>query len=253
MKWALWRADEIFARGVSAYNSQRGTEPVAANTAETVQQTVERLFSDVERPQRVFAVCVAGQDICPVVSDWIKQHWQLDVEFLKTEKQFKELTNAYAQPEQHGADRWAGVVAAYQAFPDSSVCVIGAGTAITFDLVDKSGQHLGGYILPSYATMRASLMAETANVESAFNMQYRQQGIPDNTSDAVNQGLHRLIAAGVRDICQFAQEAMAGPVQIILTGGGAENILAYPDMPEMHHRPDLVMQGLYDIMRQHKP
>jgi pantothenate kinase type III len=46
---------------------------------------------------------------------------------------------------------------------------------------------------------------------------------------------------------------MDEPVQIILTGGSAKYILGYPDMPSMHHMPDLVMQGLYDIMKQRRP
>jgi type III pantothenate kinase len=244
IKWALWQAGIIISRGVSEYRSVNA----GGNTAEKIKQVLDELFSTVETPQCVFAVCVASQKVCPVLSEWVKQHWQLDVEYLKTRKRFAGITNAYDQPAQHGADRWAGVVAAHRGFPDSSVCVIGAGTAITFDLVDKSGQHLGGYILPSYASMHAALISDTANIESEISMQYRDHEIPDNTSDAVNQGVHKMIKAGVREICRFAQDKMDGPVQVVITGGYARTILAYPDMPAMKHRPDLVMQGLYDIM-----
>jgi type III pantothenate kinase len=244
IKWALWQASVIIDRGVSEYRSVSA----GGNAAEKIQQILDELFSTVEPPWRVFAVCVASEKICPVLSDWVKQHWQLDIEYLKTEKRFAGITNAYDLPAQHGADRWAGVVAAHLGFPDSSVCVIGAGTAITFDFVDKRGRHLGGYILPSYASMHAALVSDTANVESEISMQYRDHEIPDNTSDAVNQGLHKMIQAGVREICQFAQEKMDAPLQIVITGGYAKTILAYPGMPAMKYRPDLVMQGLYDIM-----
>ena len=241
IKWALWLAERIIARGVSGY------------TADTVADTVDELFSAVEKPLRVFAVCVAGENLCPVLDEWVKQHWQLDVEYLKTEKQFGNIINAYKNPLQHGADRWAGIVAAHRSFPDSSVCVISAGTAITFDLIDKNGQHLGGYILPSYVTMHSALIADTANVESASDLRYQEQGVPDNTNDAVNQGLHILLQAGIRELCQLAHNKMDKPVQIILTGGFAKTILGYPDMPAMHHKPDLLMQGLYDIMKQREP
>lgn len=238
IKWALWQAEKIIARGVSGYMDG------------TVADTINELFSAVEKPIRVFAVCVAGKNVSHVLDEWVKQRWQLDVEYLKTEKQFKNIINAYKNPSQHGADRWAGVVAGHLSFPDSSVCVISAGTAITFDLVNKSGQHLGGYILPSYTTMHAGLIADTANVESTASMQYHEQGIPDNTNDAVKQGLHKLLQAGIRELCQLAQNKMDKSIQIILTGGFAKNILEYPGMPAMHHKPDLVMQGLYDIMKQ---
>ena len=247
IKWAQWQADVIFMRGVAGYS------------ADTLSAAFDQLFSSavspIERPSQVFAVCVAGDEVRQVLSDLVKQHWQMDVQYLKTEKRYKNIVNAYENPEQHGADRWAAVVAGHQIFPDSAVCVISAGTAITFDLVKRNGQHMGGYILPSYVTMHAALMGDTANVVSAVNLQFnknRYKNIPDNTDDAVNEGLHRLLQAGIRELCQFAEESVADPMQTILTGGFAKTILSYPDMPAMHHKPDLVMQGLYDIMKQQK-
>ena len=245
IKCASWRAGKIVDRGVVTYAKDNPTE------------SFDELFSmfsalSEERSSRVLAVCVAADDVLQALHEWVKQHWQLDVEYLKTQKQYKNIINAYQEPEQHGADRWAGIVAGHLSFPGSSVCMISAGTAITFDLINKDGQHLGGYILPSYATMHAALMSDTAKVESTFSMQFHEHSIPDNTNDAVNQGLHRFIRAGVRDLCQFAQGEMGEPMKIIITGGFAKTILDYPDMPVMHHEPDLVMQGLYSIMMQQK-
>ena len=241
IKWASWQAEKIIARGVSAY------------TAETAADVIDALFSVVEKPERIFLVCVAGEGVYPLVSQWVQARWGLDIERMKTEKQFANIINAYDDPEQHGADRWAGVVAGHASFPGTSVCIISAGTAITFDLVDKSGQHLGGYIFPSYSTMHTALLADTTNVKSLPEVLYQDRGVPDNTDDAVNQGLHKLIQAGIRELCQLAHDKMDEPVQIVLTGGFAKNILGYPGMPPMHHKPDLIMQGLYDIMKQRKP
>ena len=241
IKWASWLTEKIIARGVAEYS------------AETAADVIDNLFSTVEKPQRVFLVSVAGEQLYPALRDWVLRSWALDVECLKTQKKFANIINAYDDPSRHGADRWAGIVAACSHFPDSSVCVISAGTAITFDLVEKSGQHLGGYILPSYISMHEALLSNTANIESSSDLQYHEQGVPDNTDDAVNQGLHRLIQAGIREFCQLAHEKLGEPVQIVLTGGFAKNILAYPDMPSMHYKPDLVMQGLYDIMKQRSP
>ena len=66
----------------------------------------------------------------------------------------------------------------------------------------------------------------------------------------MNQGLHKFIQSGIRDLYQLAENTMGKPVQVVLTGGFAETILAYPEMPDMCHKPVLVMQGLYDIMQQ---
>ena len=236
IKWAQWQLGVIVKRDAIFYG------------AEDYSSVVDDFFSTVEKPSRIFVVCVAANELTKHLDEWVKQHWQLPAEYLRTAKQYKNVIHAYSDPAQHGADRWAGVVAANQSCPENSLCVIGAGTATTFDFVDKNARHLGGYILPSYATMRASLLADTANVSAEFKPYLDAAVIPDNTSDAVNQGCHKLLQAGIREICQLAKNEMSGQVQIIITGGYAETILAYPDMPVMLHKPDLVMQGLYSIM-----
>ncbi len=238
IKWASWRAEKIVERGVSAYTADKSTA------------VLDKLFSMLDKPTHIFAVCVAGSKYSQGLSEWSKQHWQLDVEFLETEKQFNNVINAYEDPGQHGVDRWAAVVASHQSYPGFSVCVINAGTAITFDLINKNGRHLGGYILPSYVTMHKALLMDTANVKSALNVEFCHHGVPNNTNDAVNLGLHKLLQAGIREICLFAKQKMDSPMQIIISGGFAETILGYPDMPAMIHQPDLVMQGLFEIMKQ---
>jgi len=249
IKWAAWQDAEIVARGASAYekeNSARIFDVLFAELTRVSKSTA------IPQPVRVVVASVAKAQVAAALSDWVKQTWALDVEYLKTEKQFQNIINAYEHPQQHGVDRWAAVVAGHLSFSGCSVCVISAGTATTFDFINKNGQHLGGYILPSYATMHAALMTDTANVEAAFSMRFHQHGIPTNTNDAVNQGLHKLIQAGIGEFCQLAQSKMDAPMKIILTGGFAKTILQYPDMPEMIHKPDLLMQGIFTLMQQDK-
>jgi type III pantothenate kinase len=241
IKWAQWQAEVIIARGVASYQADKITD------------AFDHLFLAIEPPSQVFAVCVASEAVRQLLSDWVRWHWRLDVQYLKTEKQYQNIINAYQNPVFHGADRWAAIIAGSQSFPDTATCVISAGTAITFDLTDKNGRHLGGYILPSYVTMHTALLGDTANIVSTVNARFdisNNKNIPDNTDDAVNAGLHRLLQAGIRELCQLAQESVDGSMQIIITGGFAKTILSYPNMPSMHHKPDLVMQGLYSVMKQ---
>jgi len=244
VKWAQWENDKIVARGVAAYASQ--------SLMEIFDALFLPLTTTSEVPLYVYAICVAGDEKSQVLNDWILQHWRLDVEFLATQKKFKNIINAYKNPELHGVDRWVSMVASCLSNSDSSLCVISAGTAITVDLVDKDGSHLGGYILPSFATMHSALLADTANVDSTYSVEPYKDSVPNNTNDAVNQGLHKMLRAGICDICQFAQSKMSEPMKIILTGGFADVILAYPDMPVMLDKPDLVMQGIYSIKKNTK-
>lgn len=252
IKWALWRQDLIVERGAVPYDKA------------SVSQTLQETFAGIAGPAAVYAVCVAGEVVCRAITDRVKQQWQLPVAFLQAQKSFQHIRHAYSEPLQHGADRWAAVVAAHFMYPDSNLCIIGAGTAITFDFIDSGGHHRGGYILPSWYSMRRALTADTANVVSQSEADYERQpegrALPDNTRDAVNAGLDRLLQAGIRELCQSGlAEIAAGPrsetdkaekvkTKIIISGGFAQTILNYPDMPEMTHLPDLVMQGLYRIM-----
>lgn len=248
VKWALWLVEKIIDRGVVSYGAYDG------------MKALDRLFASVQKPEKIFAVCVASEEMRRLLKDWVKQNWQLDVDFLKTEKTYRQITNAYQEPGQHGADRWASVVAGHQAAPGSAVCVIGAGTALTFDLVDREGQHLGGYILPSYLSMHKALMSDTANININRHEPVASSGVKDghldtvpaNSHDAVDLGLHKMLQAAIREICEYAKEKLGDPTEIIITGGWAKNILQYPDMPQMQHKPDLVMQGLYNIKMQRK-
>jgi len=248
VKWALWMVGAITDRGVITYGAYKEKE------------VFTQLFADLKKPEKVFAVCVAGDEIRQLLADWVLQNWKLDVDFLKTQKKYKQITHAYKNPEQHGVDRWAAVIAGHYMFPDSAVCVICAGTALTFDLINKEGRHLGGYILPSYVTSHKTLISGTANIDSAPDElgyseisggeQLLKQDLPDNTADAVNLGLHIMLQAGIREICQLARKKVGDPMRIIISGGGAKSILNYQDVPSMEYKPDLIMQGLYIIKMQ---
>ena len=265
IKCAQWMAGEIIARIIVSY--ERGAD------RDERRKVFDQLFAAVQKPQRVLAVCVGHRDMRQSLSDWVRECWQLNVEFLSTSHKYGVIVNAYADPAKHGADRWAAVVAARQAEPESPLCVISAGTAITFDLVEKGGQHLGGYILPSYMSMRSALLSDTADLESFSNiaaksveaglhMQYHSadtndewlsgpvldEAVPADTAAAIEQGLHLMIQASVREICGLAQARRGSSTKVIVTGGFATTLLKYPSIPEMHHKPDLVMQGLYSIL-----
>jgi type III pantothenate kinase len=63
------------------------------------------------------------------------------------------LKNLYQSPETLGYDRLASAVAATTLFPKRNVLIINAGTAITYDLVTRNNEYLGGAISPGL-TMR---------------------------------------------------------------------------------------------------
>lgn len=71
------------------------------------------------------------------------------------------VVSGYRKPDQLGVDRLLAMVAA-RAYVRGPLCVVDAGTAITIDLIDAAGHHLGGFILPGEALARDCLLANTA-------------------------------------------------------------------------------------------
>ena len=58
------------------------------------------------------------------------------------------IKNEYATPETLGKDRLAGVVGAAYLEPGKDILVIDAGSAITYDFINRNGIYMGGNISP---------------------------------------------------------------------------------------------------------
>src|SRR5256885_6996730 len=67
----------------------------------------------------------------------------------------------YPNPGSIGADRLANAVAATEHYGAPSV-VVDFGTAVTFDIVDRHGNYIGGIIAPGLAAMTGYLHEKTA-------------------------------------------------------------------------------------------
>ena len=68
---------------------------------------------------------------------------------------------AYPKPQTIGPDRLANAVAARVHF-GAPVVVVDFGTAVTFDVVDRAGNYVGGIIAPGLAAMTGYLHEKTA-------------------------------------------------------------------------------------------
>ena len=64
-------------------------------------------------PRRMLVANVAGGGLEEQISAWVTRRWRITPEFLLPQKQAYGVTNAYADPSQLGADRWACLLAAH--------------------------------------------------------------------------------------------------------------------------------------------
>jgi len=171
----------------------------------------------------------------------IGQHTSAPVMVAETTLDYHGLTNAYANVEQMGVDRWLVMVACWQQF-NSGFIVVDAGSAMTLDIVDKSGQHLGGHIIPGLALQKRALLSGTDRVN--FDQQTKaivfKPGI--STNEAVQNGCLTVLSSYIEAMYHQYNERESLP--LVLTGGDA---VVLSEALNIEHEviPGLVLKGLH--------
>ncbi|WP_440054758.1 type III pantothenate kinase [Pseudoalteromonas sp. T1lg65] len=148
------------------------------------------------------------------------------------------VTCAYSQYQNFGVDRWLAVLAASQLFPNRDLIIIDSGTATTVDVVNKQGQHLGGWIAPGIDLMVNSI---TARAERVFCDEHTPFAFEfaNNTPSAVKNGA---LAATV-GLVYCARSLLQSSQPVILTTGGYGKIIQQ-QFVDAEFNPELVLKGL---------
>jgi type III pantothenate kinase len=148
---------------------------------------------------------------------------------------------AYPQFQNLGIDRWLGVVACHYLYPNKHCVVVDSGTASKVDVVTKSGEHIGGWILPGLDMMIESLVSNTQKVFSDSESLF----LPDlgrNTPNAVKNGaLIATLGAVEAGIAQLKSDF--DDIQVIFAGGYGELLQLHFEKPSIYV-DDLVLKGL---------
>lgn len=201
------------------------------------------------RVDNVFASNVAGASFATRLSGVVGMHCDVDVHFARTEKTACGVTNSYRQARRLGVDRWVAMIGAWGEI-QAACLIVDAGTAVTIDVLDDDGQHLGGQILPGVTLMAETLASRTSDIP---NIQRRaaSQGrgmemFASTTAGAVGHGASNAVLGAIERSLTVLRENGYAPT-IVLTGGDASRILkSLGEQPI--HRPHLVLQGLAELL-----
>lgn len=187
--------------------------------------------------ERVVGVNVAGRSLEKRLRSMLHAAGRPSPQLIASSAAAAGVKNGYAQPLQLGADRWAGLVAAWhRAGAYRTVVAASIGTAITLDLVDQDGYHRGGLIAPGPALMLDALLARTAEIAPrAARARARRRGNPsghelvpplaDATRDAIGEGCLAAAAGCIdRTMNQLAQRLGVRPV-LFVTGGASAAVV----------------------------
>lgn len=194
-----------------------------------------------ETPEWIMVANVANPVLSEKLSVRAMEIWGSQVEILVTPKQACGVTNAYQPATKLGIDRWAAMVAAFDEVK-GPVCIVDSGTAVTLDVVNREGTHLGGLIIPGYKLMQTCMQQGT-------RMEFRneliistQAELGQSTEQGIYHGTALAISGMVNKMYQKLQNELAG-LSLILTGGDAEVLQVQLDY-QSNIDPHLVLKGL---------
>lgn len=162
-----------------------------------------------------------------------------------SEPQGHGVLSGYKHYQQLGVDRWLALIGAWYKYPQTNSLIIDAGTATTIDVLDNTGQHQGGWILPGVVSMHRSVLNDTANVQASHN--HASIAFADNTSDNVNNACWAATVGAIHLAMQQSTKQNIQIDQVILTGGGAKSLSQLISIPHIQE-PNLVFLGLKNFI-----
>lgn len=244
VKWASYdtQTTKLGVITAESYSIHKGN-----NKYLTVNQLLER-----EKPARVILVHVLGANFEQAILSQCHQ-LQIKCQFVTSSITCCGVTNGYDIAENFGADRFVALIAAHHLFPQENVIVIDAGTAVTIDMVDSKGLHLGGVILPGLQLWIDTLIKNTQlQHTSVIEM-------PDvfakNTQMGIDSGRLMGLSGAILHVCNVMEKTMDQSIKRIFCGGDSRLLAEY--YQQIHQWkssknnniliPDLVINGLQVI------
>lgn len=229
------------------------------------------LAAVAERPvDKIVVVSVASTKLNQLVFRALRSVFGVEPTVVRSARRLGGVVTRYREPWRLGTDRLIAAIGGHHLAPGRAVCVADIGTAMTIDLVDAHGVHLGGAIVPGPRLMIESLLKDTSGIQRRAGT--RRAGtrsalfalLPDvgratanprpgtgrlfarDTRAAIEQGSRHATAAVIDRAVAEARLALGVLPVVLLTGGAAGEVR---QLVRARHRlvPDLVLRGLAQL------
>ncbi len=156
------------------------------------------------------------------------------------------ITFRYDNLKSLGPDRVCCSAAAYSKF-GGPVIAVDAGTAITFDCINDTGEFVGGAIMPGYKTAAEGLSEKTARLPKV-DLVFPESCCATSTVQAVQSGIMYGLTDAVDGMIVRMKNILGSRTKTVITGGAAEMVLR-KSKTSMIHEPLLIFEGLHLLAR----
>ncbi len=176
----------------------------------------------------IFVACVGDRSILEGLNQAV---------FVDSQASFGQFKSAYEKPQDLGIDRFLAMITTVDQYPSQNNLIIDAGSALTFDLVLKNGEHQGGLIMPGLGVLRRSFTQFQSD-----SKKLTLNSIASNTEDGWEFGTANMFMNAIEaQIEQYNDKY--GDLRIVLTGGDAK-MITYRLNQKIELKPNLVLNGL---------
>ncbi len=234
LKWALLEDEALVLRG------RLNVTELSSDAA------LEQQWAVLAPPRRVLIASVAATPVTEQISTWCRERWQSEILTVQAQADSFGVRNAYRDPGRLGVDRWLAMVAA-RARGSAAACVVDCGSAVTVDVLDKEGGHLGGLIVPGLEMMKVSL-GSCAQISLDSDADQAISLLARDTHNAVRGGTLYAIVAFIDRVVADVGGELRSPMRYLITGGDASSMLSLLRHP-FEYAPDLVLEGLAVVSR----
>jgi type III pantothenate kinase len=198
------------------------------------------------RVTRVIAVSVAAPAVERRFAAAVRAATGAAPRFVRSERSAGGVRSGYRDVWRLGADRWVALVGARACVARSAVCVVDIGTATTIDLLDATGRHRGGAILPGPDLMIDALLRDTGGIRRRAQQRAARaapSSFARDTASALRAGAALATAGAIEHAWRDAGRELGVKPRLLLTGGAAATI---GGRLALRHQlvPDLVLRGL---------
>jgi len=160
------------------------------------------------------------------------------------------VKNLYKKPHEVGQDRLVNAVAASSLYKKGKACyivIIDFGTAVTFDVVSKDDEYLGGLIFPGIRLSLENLVKRAALLPRV-TIKEPESLIGRDTKDSMRSGVLNGYGALCDGIVGRIEAYLGKEVDVIATGGDADVIAKYSKaIQKIDH--DLTLKGLKIMLK----
>lgn len=198
-----------------------------------------RMLLNMYHPQHSILSSVIHH--APIIEDTLKRHTRFHLLAPQSKLNF---TLTVGKPDTMGADRLALAAAAVHFFPHTHNLVIGLGSCITYNFINKFHSFLGGSISPGME-MRFRSMHEHTALLPLVEKEWEFPLIGYDTKTNILSGVIMGMAKEIEGIVQ-AYEQRYGNFNVVLTGGDC-TYFAGLLKNRIFADPEFLFKGLYAI------